>query len=127
MNVHFQKLDNGDWVCYDYMNTTGDLFVDPEKIDLLKALLPPAQNLGTWYAYDMQQEVYVNGFGRIKVKARLRIETNGVIKSFSLMTPNEEMIGSFTTFVLDLEALPAFEEYVYPDVNGEADAQESGE
>jgi len=121
MKVYFSKLDNGDWICYDELNTTGDLFVDPTKIKLLQ------EKLGRVYDTAIQNSVNqlveftmsvdIPHFGQMHVNCELWFHNNRICNLKFINEPGEEPIGEFhKQFVLDLDGLPAFECYPYPEV-----------
>lgn len=122
MKVYFNKLKNGDWICYDSENTTGDLFVDPAKIKLLQDKLPgclydTAINNSINQVIDFPMSVDIQYFGQIQVHCELWFHNNNIcnLKFVNELDPTEEPIGEFPNkFVLELDSLPAFDPYPYP-------------
>lgn len=124
MKVHFLRMgDTQDWICYDQENTTGDLYVDPLKIDLLTDLLYPCTV--TFPApgerhYNIKTKTHIPYFGDLDVRYRLNIENNNILNvEMSLDGKFEssafQVLVTDRAFTLDLPKLPAFERYQYPD------------
>lgn len=122
MKVYFSKLDNGDWICYDEMNTTGDLYVDPTKIKLLQEKLGRVYDTAIDNSVNQLVEfsmvVDIQHFGKINVPCELWFHNNNIcnLRFVNDTEPFAEPIGEFNKqFVLELDALPAFEPYIYPE------------
>lgn len=128
MKVFFTKLPNGDWICYDRFNEGGDRFVDPAKIQILVDAMkesggsvwgndPNNVNI-TLFQWTTHQ---LEGFGDIKHNVYIDI-TNGVINGCTIRAGHEgEEIAEFDTrFALELNELPAFDIYNWPE-DGVAD------
>lgn len=119
MKVYFSKLDNGDWICYDEHNTTGDLFVDPAKIKLLQEKLGPiydtAINNSINQVIEFAMDVDLPHFGQISVLCELWFHRNNICNLKFIGDISDDPIGEFhKQFVLNLDALPAFDPYPYP-------------
>lgn len=124
MKVYFYKLDNGDWICCDEQCSTGDLWVDPAKINLLEVMLSSHgldANPEIRYLYH-DQKIHLDGFGSVNVRLSLYI-VKGIIRYVKIYKQGGGLeLATFTErFILDLPELPAFEPYLYPDSSDVAD------
>lgn len=131
MKVFFSKLDNGDWICYDYNNTTGDLFVDPLYIEkLFDQVKHPSSVIrggatGQWVTI-MQDITYdLLGFGLVTMNTHITV-VDGEIREARILgggyAGGDEIARSKTCFVMDLTAMPDFEPYQYPETGEDNDA-----
>lgn len=121
-NIYFSRLDNGDWICYDKDNTTGDLYVDPNKIDLLFDLAKGTGGVwidnaaGTWKTIFQYVDHPIPGFGKMDLNIYVGVFNGEIIRCTIRTGHEDEEIATFDdSFVLKLNSLPAFEPYQYPD------------
>ncbi len=127
MKIFFTKLTNGDWICYDSHNHGGDRFVDPAKIQILFDLVEASggqviRHNDDLQAFTLHQEatIKLDGFGPIRQRNYVYC-VDGIIQSCIVRTHCQDgNIGEFnSSFVLELNDLPAFDFYKWSDDDDE--------
>lgn len=121
MQVYFSRLEDGNWICYDELNTTGDLFVDPAKIELLTkhAKLNVPHSSMSCSVFDT--ELKAIGFNPIKCDLTILICPDGTFNNVMLHNKEGKIIATdLSSFMVHIPELPKFAPYPYPD-NEESD------
>lgn len=121
MKVHFQRLPNEDWICYDTMCTTGDRFVDPAKMNLVTDQLKQVRHWCGNKSYEVYIKTTIQGFSDGEFTGTLNVGPCGKIKSFILADFDNRgyVNNNCRTFTLDLPTFPEFNEYVYTETSEE--------